>query len=320
MLHSPDKLTSVVLCICSANRPIMLESCLKSVIQQTIPDDWHFQVLVINNSPNIKIDHIVKSVQQKTSVEIKCIDESNLGIPFARNAACKEVLRMNADWILMLDDDEEACPDWLLSYDEARKKYNQLAYAGPVNYIYPQGYQDWLVEKGKSKMIDGKFLKTAATNNVFFSTQLLKPPFSLSFDIQMAFTGGSDSEFFMRFAYLGGKILAVPRALVSEVVVSNRLTLFWQLQRQFRSNANRIYINMKLHGKKRAFMSAIKEIFLRLLHGFLRALLVPFCIIGGYNYFKKNYYIALRHFAKAGGLLAGLLERHPQPYKSIDGY
>jgi succinoglycan biosynthesis protein ExoM len=320
MLHSPDKLTSVVLCICSANRPKMLDSCLNSVIKQIVPHSWHFQVLVVNNSPSINIDHIISAVQSKTPIEIKRIDEFKLGIPYARNAACQEALRLKADWILMMDDDEEACPDWFLSYDEARKKFNELAYTGPVNYVYPKGYQEWLIEKGKSKMIDGKVLKTAATNNVFFSTQLLKPPFSLSFDIQMAFTGGSDSDFFMRYVRLGGKILAVPLAMVSEVVVPNRLTLSWQLQRQFRSNANRIYIQIKLDGKTKTFINAIREILMRLFHGFLRTLIAPLFLLCGYDIFQKNKYIALRHFAKAGGLLAGLLERHPQPYKSIDGY
>lgn len=310
----------IVLCICTANRPNMLISCLDSVCKQVIPENWDFQILVVNNSPWASIDHIINSAKLKTGITINWINESQQGIPFARNTACTEALRRHADWILMIDDDEEALPDWMLAYENARIKFKEKVFTGPVNYIYPDGYKEWLENKGKSKLTSGRLVRRASTNNVFFSIQLLTPPLSLDFDTQMAFTGGSDSDFFMRYVDSGGKIVVVSNAVVSEIVLPNRLTIFWRMQRQFRSSSNRVYIYIKLYGKKRTFIICIKEIPMRFAHGILRLISSPFYLLGGYVHFKKSYYHGLRHLAKGAGAVAGLIGRYPQPYKKLDGY
>jgi len=55
----------------------------------------------------------------------------------------------------------------------------------------------------------------------------------------------------MRLVHQGGRIVYLSDAVVSEAVVPNRLTIRWRLKRQYRSSANRVYIESKLFGAKK---------------------------------------------------------------------
>jgi succinoglycan biosynthesis protein ExoM len=142
----------------------------------------------------------------------------------------------------------------------------------------------------------------------------------LDFDTNMAFTGGSDSDFFMRVVHQGGRIVFVKDAVVSEVVLDNRLRLFWRLKRQYRSSANRIYIELKLYGFQKTLITSLKEFARHLIEGSLRLVTSPLYLFVGRINFKRSSYHGWRHFAKAAGIISGLFGKHPQPYKKIDGF
>jgi glycosyltransferase involved in cell wall biosynthesis len=307
--------------ICTYKRPAMLQRCLDSILQQNIPSGWDVEILIVDNEASSNLLNVLDSKIQESSINIIYVIETQLGIPYARNTACRESMNRKADWILFLDDDEEADPGWLEAYQKASETTEADVYTGPVRYIFPAGYAEWLENKGISKTSDGSLLKRASTNNVMFSSGLLmNPQTRLEFDTNMAFTGGSDSDFFMRVVHQGGRIVYVKDAVVSEVVLDNRLQLFWRLKRQYRSSANRIYIQIKLYGFKKTLITSLKEFARHLIEGSLRLVTSPLFLVVGQVKFKRSYYHGVRHFSKAAGIIAGLFGKHPQPYKKIDGF
>jgi len=299
----------------------MLQRCLDSILQQKIPSGLDVEILIVDNEVSSNLFNVLDSKIQESSIKINYVIEPQLGIPFARNTACRESMNRKADWILFLDDDEEADPGWLEAYQKASETMEADVYTGPVRYIFPAGYAEWLENKGISKTSDGYLLKRASTNNVMFSSRLLMNPLTkLEFDTNMAFTGGSDSDFFMRVVHQGGRIVFVKDAVVSEVVLDNRLRLHWRLKRQYRSSANRIYIESKLYGFQKTLITALRELARHLIEGSLRLVTSPLYMFVGQINFKRSYYHGLRHFAKAAGIISGLFGKHPQPYKKIDGF
>ncbi len=299
----------------------MLKSCLDSVLAQQLPENWQLEVHIVDNASDSTLAEDVQIWGTTTPVPLRYWIEPRRGIPYARNTACEQSLKHQADWVVFIDDDELACKGWLNAYAKAVSQYTADAYTGPVKYIFPSDSADWLANKNKYGTADGANQTRAATNNVMIAKHVISTDgMNLSFDNQMTMTGGSDSDFFKRVVADGGKIVFVKNALVSEEVLPNRISIFWRLKRKHRSSSNRIYIYIKLYGFKRTILISLKKSVEHLLHGTIGLICSPLFLVAGKNKFKRRFYHALRHYAELSGILFGLFGRHPQPYRVTDGY
>lgn len=297
----------------------MLRACLDSLITQTVPANWSVEILIIDNDSDGSAKAFVEDYQRQSTLLISYFCEKNQGIPFARNRGCDESLAREADWLLFMDDDETADPDWFIAYFEATQRYLGDAYTGSVNYIHERPRPTWLPKKEK-EFTDGQLRSRAATNNVLVSSKVfLASGYHLRFDTKMAFTGGSDTDLFMRLVSIGGKIIYVKKATVSEIVVDNRESLRWLILREFRTTNNLVYVKIKLHGYKKTFFNVTFLSIKHLFHGILGFIVAPFCIIKGSTFLKKRLFQSVRHLVKLTANLAGLINFHPQPYKQTDG-
>lgn len=299
----------------------MLQNCLESLMHQAVPTDWIVEILIVDNDANETAKALIENYQTRSVFPIHYFCEKNQGIPFARNRGCVESLAKNADWILFMDDDETADPNWFMAYHEAVQKYQGDVYSGPVRYIFPDDYSDWLGNKGDSETPDGALKKRASTNNALVNRKVLEHPgYHLRFDNNLAYTGGEDTDFFIRYEKMGGKIIHVSQAIVVEEVTQNRLTISWRLKRQYSSSTNRVYVNKKIMGSFKAVLLALKEFLRHSAEGSLGLLISPIFMIKGKNIFKRKVYHALRHMAKGIGSLTGIFNMQPEPYKSPDGF
>jgi succinoglycan biosynthesis protein ExoM len=311
----------IIINICTYKRPQMLLACIASILSQHIPDGWVVEILIVDNDAAQSAENVFLSFSQNNVMPLSYICEKNQGIPHARNRGCVESLQKNADWILFIDDDETADPNWLMAYFEAKKKYQGDVYSGPVRYIFPEDYENWLGNKGDSETPDGALKKRASTNNALVRKTVFDPAYSdLKFDTTMTFTGGSDTDFFIRYESMGGKIIHVSQAIVAEAVIENRLKISWRLSRQYRSSTNRVYVNKKIMGSQKAIFFALRDGVRHLIDGILGLVVCTFFIFHHKNTFKRRYYHALRHIAKAAGNFIGIFNIQPEPYKTPDGY
>lgn len=298
----------------------MLTACIDSIMFQNIPKAWNVEILIVDNDAEQSAANIIQGYNNST-IPVMYFCEKNQGIPFARNRGCFESLNRNVDWILFIDDDENADQNWLISYAQSMEKYAGDVYSGPVRYIFPKNHADWLGNKGDSETPDGALKRRASTNNALVHKKVFEPSgYGLMFDVDMTFTGGSDTDFFIRYEKLGGKIIHVANAVVAEVVIPNRLKVTWRLSRQYRSSTNRVYVNKKILGSKVAIFLALKDCLRHFLEGSLGLLVCPVFILKGKSVIKRKYYHALRHLAKSAGSLMGIFNMQPQPYKSPDGF
>lgn len=312
----------VIINIATCKRPKMLEECIHSILRQEIPASWDVVILIIDNDPSATIQPaFIDQLAISGNITLSYVQEKRPGIPFARNHGCTISQILGADFLIFIDDDETAEPGWLMAFEQAIQTYTADAYSGPVRYVYPETHVKWLQNKNEMGISDGTSKKRASTNNVLIQANILSPRhYNLTFDPGMAFTGGSDSDFFMRLVHAGGKIVHVSQAIVKEEVLSNRLTIKWRLQRQFRSSTNRVYINMKLYGQRKSIISALKEAARHCVEGTLGFIVSPLFLLSGYYKFKRQLYHSLRHLAKGAGNICGLFGAKPQPYKIVDGY
>jgi succinoglycan biosynthesis protein ExoM len=314
-------MTFAIVAICTYKRPVMLQQCLGSVFRQAVPEGWRIELLVVDNDAASTLPPVLQPMIERAPFQVHYVVEPQQGIPYARNAACRESLRLGADWLLFLDDDEEAEPNWLQAYAHAVGRATADAYTGSVRFVLPE------VLGGPSQIgctlankADLCSLKRAATNNVMISTAILTPPHAMAFDTCMAFSGGSDLEFFTRLTEQGGKILFVKDAVVSERVLEHRLRLGWKLQRQYRVSANKIYIKFKKYGVFKTVVFSQKELLMRMLEGLLFGIATLPCLLAGRKRYENMRLKCLVSFAKAAGIVTGLFGCHPQPYKKIDGF
>jgi succinoglycan biosynthesis protein ExoM len=310
----------VAIGVCTYKRPQMVQQCIASLQALECPLNWDVFIVLVDNDPSSSVAPEGFQNRASDNFPVHYFIESQRGIPHARNRVCREAVALGAQFLLFLDDDEEAGPLWLKAYRNAMAEFEGEAYTGPVHYLFPQGFEDWLANKGFSGTKRGTYLKRASTNNVLVDIKRAQSlGFDLEFDIGMALTGGSDTEFFMRLVQAGGRVAYVDDAVVSEEVVTDRLTIRWRLKRQYQSSANRIYIESKLFGGKKTAQRAFRDASRHAIEGTLRLISAPLLMVGGYRKFKRGWYHGLRHFAKGAGIMAGLRGSHVQLYLKTDG-
>jgi succinoglycan biosynthesis protein ExoM len=213
----------------------MFRRCLQSVLHQRVPADRiEFHVVVIDNSNNAGERETVANASDGR-VSIVYHHEPRLGIPVARNAALEAANALSSDWIVFIDDDEIAPPDWLGRLHDVALHFGADVIYGSVVQLESA---DEAQEGAKSWRVPDDFgaarsRKTASTSNVMFRPWFVREPLSLRFDECMPY-GGSDTEFFMRAYQNGASITHVKDAVVFEEYPAERRTFVYEAKRAFR--------------------------------------------------------------------------------------
>ena len=102
----------------------MLSRCLASVLPQLEASPLNTSLVVVENGERSACrDDVLRLRERFTAVRIEYELEPELGIPFARNKAVETALNLDADWIVFIDDDEEARADW---FEKLTSRYRQV--------------------------------------------------------------------------------------------------------------------------------------------------------------------------------------------------
>lgn len=306
----------VVVGICTYKRPKMLKDCLESLITQKGIYDLCVMVVVVDNDPLPNFtESIVKRVNAVSSFPFQYVKEPRRGIAIARNSVLDKALEIGADWIVFIDDDETAAPDWLANM--MATEYRQVpVLEGRVIYVLPNPTPFW-AQPNISKLSEGQPRKTAATNNVRFSADIIRG--GLRFNTSLGFMGGEDVEFLTEARRRGFFIRHTRKAITFETAHPERLTFRGQIYQKFWftiSDQRQYVIN---RGRFAATTRKLHSIPAGLLQGTILLLFSPCAIVAGVQGFKWCALFGGRKIAKALGLAAGMIGYLPQPYKNVVG-
>jgi succinoglycan biosynthesis protein ExoM len=309
----------ILITICTRNRPKLLETCLRSVAASRVPTGVECAIAVIENNDRITASELVERVARETGWMMFVVLEPELGLPFARNRCGITAVERGYDWLLYIDDDEEATPGWLETMIAAARRNEADVHYGRVISVYPPGTPDWMALPEPNKRETGARLAKAEGHNTLVKTRIFAPDgLNLRFDESLRFTGGSDTDFFTRVHKAGGTIRWLGDAVVRENVPATRMTLRWQLRRAFRVAISIAVVHEKEGGKGKAIWRSLVKGAGRLSGGLLMMIpALPAMLLGTAG--KTFAFRQAKQVASGLGSFAYILGIRPQPYRKMDG-
>ncbi|GFE52486.1 glycosyl transferase [Roseobacter cerasinus] len=295
----------------------MLARCLASLPAAIARVEEPVFVVVVENSPDAQARATVEGFADQ--LDVIYAQEEEPGIPFARNRAVEMALARGCAWLIFIDDDEWVAQDWLEQMLAGRSAYPQAdVLTGPVLRDYPETAPDWLPRSGHDGVATGTSLQAAATNNTAVASHVFSADgLGLRFEEKMRYTGGSDTEIFLRVTRQGGQVIWIAEAQVFEEYPDNRSTLGWHIARNIRRGSAGVMIE-RLH-ERPVLPYVVPRIghCLYLTFGRLAQALVLF--IPKRRRGRAQAMKAVLSAASAWGYLRGLFNLRSEPYRRPDG-
>ncbi|MHA7775261.1 glycosyltransferase family 2 protein [Roseibium sp. M-1] len=310
----------LVIAVCTAQRPKMLQACLQSLDNLTEPENTDMEVVVVENDPEPHFTGAAAvEVKARLSLPVFFHHEKRRGIPFARNRALDAALEHNPDWVALIDDDERAEPDWIEKLLTACKEHDAEVANGPVRRIYEKPAPHWWKSQLLKPRPTGTVITEAPTNNVLLSGRIIsRDGLGLRFDERLTF-GSEDIDFFRRTHAAGAKMIWVDDAFVEEDIPASRVTTGRLLSRMHMAATSGAFNIVLREGRLKAALHFIPKSFRRMLFGLLATVvgfvLQPFAKKRG----EKLFYYGLVRLMKGSGNLRGLMGRAHNYYDVIDG-
>ncbi|MDC7682803.1 glycosyltransferase family 2 protein [Asticcacaulis sp. BYS171W] len=223
---------TISLIIPTFRRPQGLKTALASVFSQTgvtVP----VQVIVCDNSPEGSARDQVAALTPPDGQTLVYLHEPSPGVANARNTALNAA---TGEFILFLDDDEEAPADWASKMIAAQKAYDADVVFGPVTarLLSPSAqfrpyFEAFFSRFGPSE--SGPIPDYYGCGNSLLRRAAL--PEGEVFDTNRNNCGGEDDKLFYGMRAAGKKMVWAADAFVWEDVPESRSTLNYTLPRAF---------------------------------------------------------------------------------------
>lgn len=228
-------MNTVSLVIATYNGAKKLPRTLESLTQQTL-DESLWNVVIVNNNSSDNTEQVVEEFMAvHPNIRIKLVSEPQQGLSFARNRGIKE---SDGEYIVIIDDDEIACPELLAEYFEFLDMHPYaVAAGGKITPYYTTKRPKWLskiterpiagtLDLGKEIKVfpEGKYFgggnmclrRTAIDYYGDFNTNLGRKGSKL--------LGGEEKELYMRYYSSGEDIFYLPNAEILHVIDESRLS------------------------------------------------------------------------------------------------
>jgi glycosyltransferase involved in cell wall biosynthesis len=291
----------------------MLKRCIKSLKNADVPSGWNVDVLLIMNTA---------APLKKSWQGVRYIHEPKIGLSSARNRAIEDCIRRKRDRIIFIDDDTWVSEDWLEKLIDNEKIQCPILH-GNIEYIYFGAAPIWHKSK---KPRHFSLLKCACTNNVMIDLDICRD--GLRFDEAYNYTGGEDTDFFLRAKEEGAEIIYIADANIYEEVPKERHKLKGYLWRGYWCASVQMYSALRnggvcSHSMKgnviinycSVVLKKMPKILTRLIAGITMIILSPLFIVRGKNGFLLMAIKGLNKLTFVAGSIAGLTPWKPLPYK-----
>ena len=221
--------------ICTRDRKLLLRECLASLAANNFTTQ-PFEVLVIDNGSSDKTKEEVDRFSGSFEF-IRYISEERLGLSIARNTA---ISRAKSPWLVFLDDDAKASPDFLWRFYDSISNYDFDGIGGVFYPWYSRGPVAWmpssviqfpLLRADRGPLKRGSFI---AGGICAFKKEWLERIglFSEKIGMRGNVVGyGEENEIQERIWKLGGEIWFDPEWKIEHYVAPYKYEIKWHVKR-----------------------------------------------------------------------------------------
>lgn len=230
-----------VVCIPTFRRPAWLERTLASVLSQET--DFGFALVVVDNdAAEAEGAALATQMLGQSELPYRILVEPNQGNCHAINRAFTEAQEAfpQAEFFLMIDDDEMAMPGWLAAIVATAKTENADVVGGPVLRRFDVPVPETIAQHPLFISIDGvtrKVDQIHGSGNCLIRRRVFEqmpvPPFDVGFN----FLGGGDMEFFTRCKLKGFVTWWCEEAVIHEFVPAERVSARFLARRSIRTGS-----------------------------------------------------------------------------------
>jgi len=225
----------VAICISTFRRQKLLRELLRGIAKVNFRkvSAPQLEIVVVDTPDN---SGSARQVCDAASVPwpIKYVVEPRRGLTYARNRAVDEAGAV--DFVAFIDDDEVPSVAWLDELLWAQAEFAADVVSGPVVARYAPEVSGWIKAGGffdSQPQTTGTRCKTCATHNVLVGTHVFRSV--PRFDDSFALSGAEDTDFFLRAAQAGFKMVWSQEAVVFEYTSAKRGTIAWILRREYQT-------------------------------------------------------------------------------------
>src|SRR4051812_44440720 len=122
------------------NRCAMLPNAIRTLFVEPAPANL-FEVIVVDNGSTDSTPEVVDQLRAE-GLPVRRVVETRKGVGFTRNAG---VAASEADYVSLMDDDQEAYPGWASAIVQTLDAHPELSFlAGPVEPLWIGDAPDWI--------------------------------------------------------------------------------------------------------------------------------------------------------------------------------
>jgi succinoglycan biosynthesis protein ExoM len=269
---------------------------IRSLLAQQGIAPSEIEIIVADDDPSLSAQEVVRDLATTALIPVRYVECAARNISICRNTCLKN---SKGDWIAFIDDDQVAEPTWLQRMLSAADEFGADAVKSYVRGVCPLATPDW-IRAGAPYTYDygetGTEIRFAHTCGILFRRDFPGAR-ELLFDATLGRTGGEDSEFFLRFRELGGKIISCRSAVASEIVSMERVTPRY-LQRRCRRHGHIqgriLFTNEPLVGRSLSISKSVIGVALTFPYAAVRPLAGAF---GCWMFMKFWYHIGVLEWA-----------------------
>jgi succinoglycan biosynthesis protein ExoM len=196
----------------------LLDRLLHSLRNQALPKSVDLDVIVVDNDAAGSGESVVAKYGNLEHIRFRYFSQPVRNISLTRNMA---VANATGTYLLFIDDDEVAAPDWCRALLDSAAKYEADGVFGPVYPIFENTAPRWLT--GSIHLFIGHIPKkktgTPASStwcgNCLMRAEIMRTvpgPFNAEYGT----TGGEDTELFDRLKAQGARFIYCDEAIVHE--------------------------------------------------------------------------------------------------------
>lgn len=218
--------------LCTHNHAERLLRTLGDLPQIRAPKSaW--ELLIIDNASSDSTPDLLGRHVWPPGWTVRIVREEQLGIANARNRAIREA---TGEYLIFIDDDETADPDWLCAYERLIEAHDPDAFGGRIEVLFEDPRPAWLSDE-----LLGFLGRLDWSDQIIPLTQPSTPLYTGNFGFRLALcdsvgrfdtalgrlgsenNGGEDVDFYRRLLRAGFKILWTPEAVIHHRIQAAKL-------------------------------------------------------------------------------------------------